>query len=80
MLDELFGESHLIIWTKDMILEFMKEHPEITTRSELTYSYPGVYGAARRFEMLEELFGEPLHHSWTKEECAQLAQLCFYRS
>ena len=77
ILDELFGDClHPEPWTEESIRQYVIDN-NITSRGELEKVSPKGYKKAREIGILDELFGEPLHKYWSKEECAQLAQLCF---
>jgi hypothetical protein len=55
-----------------MIREYIKEHPEITTRRQLQEYNSGAYAKAKEFDMLYELFGEPTCvRCWTEEMIRQ---------
>ena len=55
-------------WTPKEIRDYVKEHPEITTRQELQKNNPKCYSAAKRKKMLSELFGESNVQHWTPDE------------
>ena len=80
MLDELFGKPlHREKWTPELIKQFVIEN-NITSRNELENASSKAYKRAKEFGLLNDLFGEPLIKQWEKDECAQLAQLCFSKS
>ena len=58
--------------TRETIIEYMKQHPEIKTRTELQKSYYSMYEHARKFNMLDELFGlAPNAFKWTEDGIKQ---------
>lgn len=65
LLYELFGEKKYKEWTEENIRNYIKEHPEITSRSELRDKQKGAYDAARRFGILDELFKKK-HKDWNE--------------
>jgi hypothetical protein len=70
ILDELFGDClHPEPWTEESIRQYVIDN-NITSRGELEKVSPKGYKKAREIGILDELFGEPLCKSRTKEECA----------
>ena len=72
ILDDLFKKYaqnvQSIKWTEETIRQFVEDN-DIKTRSELDAKAKGVYGAARRLGILDDLFGEKTQ--WTEESVRQ---------
>lgn len=68
LLVELFGELPFrYSWkTKDDVLNFLKEHPDIKTKMQLRDANLSAYNLARELGMINELF-ENVNHDWTEE-------------
>ena len=73
LLYELFGEKKYKEWTEENIRNYIKEHPEITSRSELRDKQKGAYDAARRFGILDELFKKK-HKDWNEYTIRQFVK------
>ena len=68
LLVELFGELPFkYSWkTKEDILNFLKEHPDIKTKMQLRDANHSAYRLARKLKMINDLF-ENVNTDWTEE-------------
>ena len=54
-------------WTKESIIKYVNEHPEITSRKALQKFAPGAYNAANDLNILYDLFGDKKYKDWSEE-------------
>lgn len=67
LLDELFGEKLVRgKYSEDEIRKFVAEHPGIT-RKQLSDGYSGIYKAAKKFGILDEIIPDVKSVKWTEE-------------
>lgn len=64
----MFGPNERKPYTREDIYKFMTEHPEIKNREDLRNAKPGMFKAAWRFKMLDELFGLATVREHSEEE------------
>ena len=74
MLDELFGNrlKERYVCSPEKVLIFMKEHPEIETRTMLKKASEEIYNAAYRFNMMNDLF-QPVER-WNKDKISKFIE------
>ena len=76
ILDDFFKKyaqsDQSVKWTEESIRQFVKDN-NIKTRSELDAKAKGVYGAARRLGILDDLFGKR-EIKWTEESIRQFVK------
>jgi len=58
IVDDLFGKpvKERYIWSKEKVINYVKQHPEIDSKTKLKNSNESAYNAAYRFHIMNELF------------------------